>query len=470
MIKNNFIRWITEFFTILLIFSSVYTLLYINKNINNRLNNYKEITDSGILRAVAVKRDINNSYPGPSQDYFIDIADFLALRLWSKLDLVYAKTYEEAERLILQQKADILLRTNPANNYKKTRLSSTNPYIKTSWHLIVNRDNIKTNKISDINNGIITVTSDNPALPVLKKMEKSNNFKLISDSETTVKKIFSLIESGEITGTVADNLTARSMRYLHPKAVIAQSIKEKSQIGFSTHPDAHDLKFRINLFIDNISDEEFIDLLAGHYFHKLDVFEYLDLRKFHRRIENRLPEYIDIIKKYSKEYNLDWRLVTSQIYQESHFNKWAESHASAKGLMQLMPSTADSLGVTNIYSPEENIKAGIKYLKKLYDIFDKTDNRNRMKIALATYNMGQGHMYDARDIARDFSLNPDKWYNMIRVLPLLKKRKYYLPLKYGYARGDEPVTYVRKIGVFYEVMKAVFPDVEPETQNMLSLN
>ena len=470
MINKNFIRWITEFLIILLIFSSAYTLLYISKNINNRLDNYKKITDSGILRAVAVKRDINSPYPGPFQDYFIDISDFLALRLWSKLDLVYTRTYEEAEKLILQQKADILIRTNPLNNYRKTKLATTKPYIQTSWHLVVNRDNIKTNKISDIKNGIITVTSDNPALPVLKEMQKNNNFRLNSSSAKTVRKIFSMIEAGQITGTVADNLTARSMRYLHPKAVSAESIKEKSQIGFSIHPDAHDLKFRINLFIDNISDEDFIDLLAGHYFHKLDVFEYLDLRKFHRRIKNRLPEYIDIIKKYSKEYELDWRLVTSQIYQESHFNKWAESHASAKGLMQLMPSTADSLGVGNIYSPEENIKAGIKYLKKLYDIFDKTDDRNRMKIALATYNMGQGHMYDARDIARDFGLNPDKWYNMIRVLPLLKKRKFYLSLKYGYARGDEPVNYVRKIAGFYEVMKAVFPEDESEVQNVISLN
>ena len=259
------------------------------------------------------------------------------------------------------------------------------------------------------------------------------------------------------------------MRYYHPKAVAADSINKKTTISFELHPHAHELRFEINSFLEDICKKELISLFAGYHFHKLDVFEYLDLRKFHRRINKRLPRYIDTIKKYSKEYNLDWRLVAAQIYQESHYNRWAKSRASAKGLMQLMPSTASSLGVSNIYAPNQNIKAGIIHLKTLFDLYENADHDDRTKIALATYNIGQGHMYDARIISRKKGLDPDKWYNMIRILPLLKKKQYYKKAVYGYARGDEPVTYVRKITGYYRILKTLFPEDPLETAKKSSM-
>ncbi|MCB9494929.1 MAG: transglycosylase SLT domain-containing protein [Desulfobacteraceae bacterium] len=436
---------------------SVYLGIYIYNSKEEKLFMFEEITDSGILKAAVIDYNISDKYPGPDNAYFKDIADFLASRLWAKLELVKCKSFEEAQALILAKKIHILVISNPSDRYQKTALAFSKPYIKASWHLIVNRDNIKLNSINDLNKDHKLVVIKNcPGIKKLKSL-KTESINVTERPDLSLKNIFSKIESGEVTASIADNLTSRSLRYLYPKAVLADEISEKTEIGFAVHPLARDLLFRINIFINNIKDEEFLNILASHYFHKLDVFEYLDLRKFHRTIHSKLPFYYPVIKKYSDESGLDWRLVTAQIYQESHFNEWAKSHARAKGLMQLMPNTAAALGVTDIYSPEENIKAGAFYLKKLYDIFENASGEDRIKIALAAYNMGQGHMYDARKLSRRLGLDPDKWYNMLRVLPLLKKKEHYKTLTYGYARGDEPVTYVRKIFGFYRILKELFP-------------
>lgn len=470
--KKLLLRYFSEFFLILTLLTSIYLGLYIYGSKQEKLFLFDEITGSGVLKAVIIDYNISDTYPGPDTSYFRDIADFLASRLWARLELIKCRSYKEAENLILSKKAHVLIISNPRDMYRKTSLAFSKPYITASWHLIVNRDNIRLNSINDLDKSQkLIVTKNCPGIKNLKKNEKEN-LNLIESHDLNIENIFSKIETGEITASIADNLTGRSLRYLYPKAVLADEIKEKTQIGFALHPLARDLMFRVNIFIDNIKGEEFLNILASHYFHKLDVFEYLDLRKFHRTINSKLPEYYPLIKKYAEESRIDWRLLTAQIYQESHFNEWAKSHARARGLMQLMPNTAAALGVGNIYSPEENIRAGALYLRKLYDIFSNSSGDDRMKIALASYNMGQGHMYDARRLSRRFGLNPEKWYNMLRVLPLLKKREYYKTLTYGYARGDEPVTYVRKIYGFYRILKILFPseplfDKDPDQKKHL---
>ncbi len=456
--KKSLIYFIIEFILILSITTSVYISYSFISGQKKKCHLFEKIQKSGILNAAIVKYNPQKGYPGPPADYFINIAEIFASRLSLKIKFIYCNSFKKAEELVLQKKADILIVTNPVDLYKKTMLRYSKPYINVSWHLIVNRDNIEINSPEDIKNDKITLGFKNPAIPPLKKIQPQNSFKIDIVENISVMELFKNIQEGKITATAADNLTARTMRYFYPKASMTYEIKEKTNIGFGVHPEANELRFRINMFIDNIQDEEFIKILSEYYFHKLDVFDYLELRKFHRRIKDSLPEYIKMIKQYSKETGLDWRIVAAQIYQESHYNRNAKSNARAKGLMQLMHSTAKSLGVSNVYSPEENIKAGILYLKKLYDIFDKAEKKDRIKIALAAYNIGQGHIYDARKISRSLNLNPDKWHNMVLILPLLKKKEFHSETRYGYARGDEPVTYVRKIIAFYKILKVLYPE------------
>jgi membrane-bound lytic murein transglycosylase F len=210
---------------------------------------------------------------------------------------------------------------------------------------------------------------------------------------------------------------------------------------------------KINSFFKTIKENGKFGEIYDEYYGEIGDVDFVDLRAFHRRIKTRLSRYSPFIKVAAKKHGFDWRLIAAQIYQESHFNPWAKSPSGARGLMQLLPSTARSLGVGDIYNPVENINAGVRYLKKLYDLFDKAEGNDRLLIAIAAYNIGQGHIYDARNLAIQKNLDPNLWESLEETLPLLRYKKYYKKSKYGYCRGTEPVRYIEQINIYYDILK-----------------
>ena len=164
---------------------------------------------------------------------------------------------------------------------------------------------------------------------------------------------------------------------------------------------------KINSFFKTIKENGKFGEIYDEYYGEIGDVDFVDLRAFHRRIKTRLSRYSPFIKVAAKKHGFDWRLIAAQIYQESHFNPWAKSPSGARGLMQLLPSTARSLGVGDIYNPVENINAGVRYLKKLYDLFDKAEGNDRLLIAIAAYNIEQGHIYDVRNLAIQKNLDPN---------------------------------------------------------------
>jgi membrane-bound lytic murein transglycosylase F len=121
--------------------------------------------------------------------------------------------------------------------------------------------------------------------------------------------------------------------------------------------------------------------------------------------------------------------------------------------MQVTQATAREMGITNRMDPEQSVRAGVKYLKGLYDRWEKIPGLDRFKFALASYNVGYGHVRDAQKIARQQGYNPQQWSGLKKALPLLRIKKYYSQTRYGYARGTEPVRYVKRIMKYYNILK-----------------
>ena len=176
-------------------------------------------------------------------------------------------------------------------------------------------------------------------------------------------------------------------------------------------------------------------------------------RAFHRRLKTRLPRYRTDIREAAQKHGFDWRMIAAQMYQESHFNPAARSHSNAYGLMQLTRSTAKSLGVQKILNSKQNIHAGVQHLRNMYDLFDKAVGSDRLFMTFAAYNIGQGHIQDARKLARQMNLDPDKWASLTKTLPLLSYQKYYQKAEYGYCRGTESIDYVKQIMIYYDILR-----------------
>jgi membrane-bound lytic murein transglycosylase F len=174
----------------------------------------------------------------------------------------------------------------------------------------------------------------------------------------------------------------------------------------------------------------------------------------------KISRYDEILRKESESIMWDWRLLASMVYQESRFNAEAVSWAGAFGLMQLMPGTAKNYGVTSESSPREQVRAGVKFIQWLDDRFKDVivDEEERIKFILAAYNIGYGHIQDARRLAEKNGADPDIWMGSVEEW-LLKKSdpKYYTDqvVKYGYARGIESYNYVREVLERYEHYKNI---------------
>jgi membrane-bound lytic murein transglycosylase F len=209
----------------------------------------------------------------------------------------------------------------------------------------------------------------------------------------------------------------------------------------------------MNQFFELIMRSGKFDRIYTKYYGNVHDFDYVDLRTFHRRIDSRLSRYSPFIKEAADRHGFDWRLIAAQMYQESHLYPWAQSSAGAMGLMQLLPSTARSLGVGDVFSPVENIDAGVRHLRNLYDQLQESEGRDRLLISLAAYNTGIGHIQDAQRLATKLGLDRDKWASLRETLPMLKFRKYYKDARHGYCRGDEPVTYVKQIQIYYDILR-----------------
>ena len=187
----------------------------------------------------------------------------------------------------------------------------------------------------------------------------------------------------------------------------------------------------------------------------IDEFDYVDMRSFVRRIKSRLPALRPLFEQAAQEYDIPWTLLAAQAYQESHWNRRARSPTGVRGIMMLTQRTARELGVKSRLDPEQSIMGGAKYLYRLQKrIPDTVVGQDRWWYALAAYNVGMGHVHDARRLARKLERNPDSWLELRGVLPLLSQKKYYKDLKYGRARGSEPVTYVNKIRSYQNILHA----------------
>jgi membrane-bound lytic murein transglycosylase F len=183
----------------------------------------------------------------------------------------------------------------------------------------------------------------------------------------------------------------------------------------------------------------------------------------YRTASSKLSPYDDLIKRYADEHDFDWRLIVAQVYEESGFDPVARSFAGAVGLLQVLPRTAAELGHTDLEDPETNIEAGLTYLAWVRERFEEgLPVRDRMWFTLAGYNVGPGHVRDARRLAVEKGWNPDRWFdNVERAMLLLSRPEYARQARHGYCRGSEPVQYVREIRSRYEAYLDMLAKEQP---------
>ncbi|WP_299551428.1 transporter substrate-binding domain-containing protein [Seonamhaeicola sp.] len=272
--------------------------------------------------------------------------------------------------------------------------------------------------------------------------------------ELSTDEIIEKVVNGDIKYTIADNNIANIMSTYYPVLDVKVPVSFSQRIAWATRHDSEDLLNAVNDWLNQIKRKADFNVIYNKYFKNKKYFRRRVKSNFYSLNKQQISPYDDLIKTYSKSINWDWRLVASQVYQESKFDPRVSSWAKASGLMQLMPNTAKELGVTNRSDPEQSIRGGTKYLKQIWKNFESvTDSIQRIKFTMASYNCGQYHVFDAQKLAAIEGLDKNVWDDNVEniILKLSQPEYYNHPgVKYGYVRGLEPYNYVKQIFERYQ--------------------
>ena len=272
----------------------------------------------------------------------------------------------------------------------------------------------------------------------------------------STEELLEQVSSHQIDCTIADsNIYALNLRY-YPEMDMAFTISEREQLAWVLAKDSIELEANMYAWLNDFNQRGKMAELKDHYYSYVHFFDYYDNKMYYKRIKSRLPKYTSIFKDAGEKYNIPWKLLAAISYQESHWNPHAKSFTGVRGMMMLTNATAKLLGVKNRVDPKQSIVGGTRHLKQMLKFVPQSvTGENRLKFALAAYNIGMGHIHDARKLAKRLGYNKDIWSDLKQVLPLLSKKKYYKTLKYGYARGEEPVKYVESIYGYRDILESL---------------
>ncbi len=254
--------------------------------------------------------------------------------------------------------------------------------------------------------------------------------------------------------TIVDEPVFQVTRRHYPELIKAFALTEDEPLAWVIAPGADELGDAADAWFARESTAKEIDRLTASHFGFFPKFDYLDMIRFRRDIEEILPKYERDFRTGARRNDIPWRLLAAKAYQESKWNPDAVSPTGVRGIMMLTRSTAERVGVEDRTDPQESIWGGARYFADLLSrVPDEVEGEDRYWFALAAYNMGLGHVYDARTLAERRGLDKNVWVDVKKVLGSLSDEKVYPTLRYGYARGYEARRHVEQVRTYWHVLK-----------------
>ncbi len=442
------------------------------------LNSIDKIKKRGKLIAVM---DFNSTnyfiYRGEPMGYQYELLQLLAEQLGVKLEVKVENDIDENFRMLMEGECDIIGINLTVTKERSKIINFTYPHSQTHQVLVqrkienwknFSKEEINANLLRnqlDLAGKVVYVQKGSSYAQRMKNLsdEIGDSIKLIEKADKEVEELIELVASGEIDYTVADENVALVNQIYYPNLDVKTAVSFPQNLAWGLRKGDDLLKIEIDNWLKEFKGSLEYALIYNKYFKNPRSVRIVE-SDYYSKTTGKISGYDDFIKKYSKDIDWDWRLLSSLIYQESRFKPNVESWAGAYGLMQLMPTTARRFGVNRNSPPEKQIKAGVEFIKWLDKRFENrgiTDEEEKTKFILASYNVGLGHILDARRLAEKEGKDPDKWENNVDEYILKKSNpKYYKDpvVKYGYCRGSETYNYVYQILDRYEHYKNIIPE------------
>ncbi len=338
------------------------------------------------------------------------------------------------------------------------------PYQQVRQHLIYRQGKPKPRSLKDINGSHLEVAAGSAQAETLRRVrDRFPDLAWVERGRGDSLDLLGDVAEGAIDYTIADSTEFALGRNYHNAVRVGFDLMAGESLAWVMNSRDDSLKQRVSRFFVNVTRSGRLAAVLDRYYGKSDRFDYVGPRKFLRDVQDRLPRYRQWFEEAAAGVGEDWRLIAAIGYQESHWLPNAVSPTGVRGLMMLTRDTARHIGVIDRVDPRESIFGGARYYAMVRaKIPQRILDPDRTWLALAAYNVGIGHLEDARILTQMHGRNPDSWQDVRAFLPLLAQKYWYTQTKHGYARGWEPVRYVDNIRGYLDILEWVAADSGPK--------
>jgi len=338
---------------------------------------------------------------------------------------------------------------------RQRNVTFTRPYMQVTQQLIYHASQPRPTGIADLVGKRILVLSGSAHAEKMRELQREYpELTWEERHDVEMLDLQEMVHNRKIDYAVVDSNAFELNAAVYPKAKVAFNLSEPENLAWA-FPNSKDTSLldAANQFLAIMKQSGALSDIRERFWGHVGEIGYSDALLFARRVEERLPKWRSKLQEAASKYELDWLLLAALSYQESHWNPKAVSPTGVRGFMMLTLSTAKEMEVKNRLNADQSIEGGTRYFRKLLDrIPASVTGQERIWLALAAYNIGFGHLEDARKLAQQHGANPNRWADVKVYLPLLAKRQYYKHTQHGYARGQEAVDYVTNIRNFYTIL------------------
>ncbi len=337
------------------------------------------------------------------------------------------------------------------------------PLLRARPVLVRHADSISLDDTDNLAREPVEVVAGSPLATTLKAADGNSGRVVMERAGIGDIDLLAKVAEGKIALAATDLLHFRLAANYFPDLRVAAQLPGEVEFAWGFARDGDDELFRQAAeFIERLQRDGTLARLDDRYFGHLKRLTQPDTADFLERMRTVLPHFRRQFQDAQEVTGIDWRLLAAVAYQESNWNPQATSPTGVRGIMMLTAETADRMNVTDRLEPRQSILAGAKYMADLMqELPGSVRTPDRLWLALAAYNLGMGHLNGARAIAANMKRNPDSWYEMKQVLPLLARPEYYARLKSGRARGGEAVIMVENVRSFFDIISRFEPPYTP---------
>ncbi len=393
-----------------------------------------------------------------------DLISAFAQTQHRSLVLTTFATPDAARQALMRGEIDAVTMGIPGDNLSAAEIATKTRYRDSGWVLLNSPQKNTPRSFAELLPKRVVVSSrifGNPRMAEIRRRNAGIAF--VEDERHDDETLIAAVGDDDVQYAIVEEDTFNASRHFHYDAQRAFVVQPAlPRVWLFAHRDAK-LRDEAEAFLARITRDGQIARVLDRYFGFPQRVSPMDIDIFSERVNSVLPRYRGWFQQAQETYGIEWRLLAAVSYQESHWTADATSPTGVRGIMQFTEDTAKRYNVDRL-DPRSSILGGARYLSELKrdGLATRIQEPDKTWLALAAYNIGLGHLENARILTQRAKKNPDMWPDVRRHLPLLTKPDIAAQFKLGPCRCNMPVDYVESVRAYYDVLLRLEPPHQPK--------